>query len=880
MENFDNVYIEIIHHVSNFKYNSIMVSQNLLNFFRGDNLAANVWYNKYRCGEEQTPQDSFERYVEEFAKFEQPRLQLTKEQRKSVLPLLSTYGKERYGSNLLDADVERIQQYYEDKNLLGLRGIIPGGSLLQGIGQHHLYSSLSNCLVLGTVHDSYSGISLKSEELVQTCKRRMGNGLNLSTIRPNGAKIHNQATFSSGVVPVADRFSHLTKEVAQFGRRGACMLNIDINHPDSLEFAEHKQNLSNLTGVNISVILDDEFMDAVDRGDDSYLQRFPIDLDVTQIDHTELEYGKLVCVGENQYVKRVNPVDVWGKIIEFAWRTGEPGLLFKNNWRRWGTDWAYIQFRPISTNPCSEIPMQAYDSCRLMSINLFGCMYRDKNNRYKFNLERLYELAYEQQTLMDVVVDMDSAYIDNIINRIENDATEPDYLKERELRIWKLIKNEGIKGRRTGSGFTGLGDVLMLLGYGYNNKKETMEFLERVFQTKMRAELDATIDMAKLYGTFEGFDFELERSQNNEMFQHLMKTFPMHMWHMEQYGRRNVSWSTAAPTGTLSILAQCSSGIEPMFEPFSFRRVKCTKPTDRVDFIDPADGQKFTVYKSYHFNFMNWVSETYNIPIATVYEMEKHELEKFLAGSPFEGNSANEIDWKSRVDIQSLVQKYTTHAISSTVNLPNDAEMETVSNIYRAASRAGLKGITVFRDGCRAGVYDTGKVSKPEEEMILTERPDSLDAKVFDMMYRNKPYSIVFGMNGSKPYEIFITQTSHDFGPSGTIIREMVNKTKQYAHYNEDGVRFVLNTNEDDELKDTSLYLSMLMRYNVPMTTIVSTLNKTEPVAGTFTHRLVKILSTFIENGTDTGAKCPECGDTIIFENGCYICKSCGHTKC
>ena len=869
-----------------------MISQELIDYFSGDLLAANVWYNKYRAEGENLPSDSEQRYANELVGIYYDRL---KTLNPDVFENLSAFGKLYYTEAKSLSKDELRDKIKQDVNL---KHIVPGGSLLQGLGQLNLYSSLSNCLVLGVVHDSYAGISDMSEKLVQTCKRRMGNGMNLSGIRPNGSTIHNQATWSSGVVPYAERFSHLTKEVAQFGRRGACMLNIDINHPDSLEFAESKQDLTRLTGVNISVIFDTEFMEAVFKyRKDSYLQRFPIDADITNLNHEDFEYNKLTKIEssehENMYVKRINPIEAWNKIIEFAWKTGEPGLLFKCNWRDYGVDYCYDRYRPVSTNPCSEIPMQANDSCRLMSLNLYSLIEPDElGTGLKFNFEKLYTLAYMQQTYMDVIVDLDIEYINNILNKIKSDKTEPEKLKQREIDIWEDIQKEAKCGRRTGSGFTGLGDVLMALNYGYNDNPETLEFIEAVFKTKMRAELDATIDMSVLFGSFEGFDWDLEQKASDSntyvkktMFKNLLETFPEQMERMKKFGRRNVSWSTAAPTGSLSILTQTTSGVEPMFEPFSFRRVKCTKPTDRVDFIDPADGQKFTVYKSFHFRFIMWISQQTGLSVSEVYNLSKDELENYLIDSPFYGNSANEIDWESRIKIQAIIQKYTTHAISSTVNLPNEAHQIVVSRIYNSAWQAGLKGITVFRDGCRAGIFDTGKVKASPDKFNYSKafkRPKTIPAYFHEIQTiencEKKSYYVFVGTVDSKPYEIFILDASpkvgYNFPSKGNITK--VSKGEYQFEYGNN--KFKVNTEKTH--KEISLYLSMLLRHGTPLEYIIKVIDKTNPISGSFKHKLIKILSGYIPNNTNSGVKCPDCGDNLVYENGCTICKSCGHTKC
>lgn len=870
-----------------------MVNPKTLDFFKGDEIAASVWTSKYKFGDEETPKDSFKRYVREFAATEKRRLEDI-ENLEQKLENLSEYGKSVYGKYLTQnpSETELQYEFLEDVNF---NRILLGGSLMQGVGQHHLFSSLSNCLVLGNVHDSYGGISLKTEELAQTMKRRMGAGLNISELRPNGADIHNQATWSSGPILFADRFSYITKEIAQYGRRGALMLNIHINHPDSIAFARHKQDLRNLTGANISVIFDDEFMQAVKRGDTTYFQRYPIDLDVSNFDPKDFELNKMVEIEGTHapqcFVKLINPVEEWKNIIQFAWNTGEPGLLFRNAWREMSTDFVYEQYRPVSTNPCSELPMQTYDTCRLCSVNLLS-LFDSKSNSLVSDSE-IYQIFYNQQRLMDVIVDLDTEYIDRIINKIYTDQTEPDELKTRELAVWFKIKNEALTGRRTGSGFTALGDLFAMMNLQYGSE-ESLKLAEKIFSLKMRAELDATIDLAVLYGAFQGFNPNLEYPNGvgaNKMFQALMREYPTEIARMLKFGRRNVSWSTAAPTGSLSMMAQTTSGIEPIFKVFTYRRIKCTKDTDRVDFIDPADGQKFTVYKNIHPQFAFWIERNFNIPVHDTYnKLSEEELQNYFEKSPWFGSESGDINWLRRVELQSLIQRYTTAAISSTVNLPNDVDVSEVSKIYQAAYDSDLKGICVYRDGCRAGVFQTEASSNKTEskEFIQTrapKRPKRLKAKRYVFTAKGQQNIVYIGLLDSKPFEIFVCEMDLGLAHTPEIEGELIKVGKEHYDFEYKLDDKIINEpdigrRQINEHYKVSLLISMALRHGTPLEFVIKTINKTQPLYGTFTKRLIKILSTFVENGTSAGVKCTECGDDYVFENGCYICKSCGNTKC
>lgn len=1217
-------------------------NEQTLKFFKGDELATTVWLKKYKFGNEQTPEDSKKRHLNEIAEVEMRRLNgisLYQE----VVDNLSEYGKLRYQTLCINrGNKEEVIKYLGQ--WIGLDKILLGGSMMQGIGNHNFYSSLSNCFVLGRPYDSYAGIAKLTDEMAQVMKRRGGAGIDLSSIRPNQATVHNQSGFSSGPVLFANRYSNITLEVAQYGRRGALMLSIHINHPDSIAFAEEKQDLTKLTGCNSSIIFSDEFMQAVESNSD-YLQRFPVDIPAEnfKIELSEIEYDTTIpcryfdgSVMQSGYVRKINAKKTWEKITEFARNTAEPGIIFEENWYQGGTDSVYDEYKPVTTNPCfagdtpvltnngyfeiqnlvgkkvnvwngkqwsevepqitnhnqemlkitlsdgstfrctkyhnwpvwkgysrngyeqmtqaqylsvgdklskfnlpiiegntdietptmythgfycgdgtanranirlygekielaeymdgylsygsegqqnnikyidfkttekelsktfvpdcsytiksrldwlsglidsdgcvdnqegggscqigstdrkflenvklmlttvgvhsrinlvrnegfkelpdqkggltscycksgyrllinaanvqkliklglethrvdftwvnpnvrdasrfitikniekdgvdenvycftepfehkaifngfligqcSEIPMQPYDSCRLMSVNLYSLVKNPFTENSTFDFDQAYMIFYEQMTTCDIVVDLEANYIKRIIEKIQK-GKDPEELKQREISLWQKILDSGQKGRRCGCGFTALGDCLAALGLKYDTSDDTINFIKKLFMTKLEAEFDATTDMSILYGCFDGWsndkeydlyhddtmsddDFELEGK--TKFFQMLYESFPEKVKKMCKFGRRNVSWSTAAPTGSLSILSQTTSGIEPLFSPFYMRRKKCIDDSERVDYIDPADGQKFTMFPVFHPKFKYWIENfsEWSSFVNDASELTEQEVNTIFEKSPWYGCCANDINWDDRVKIQSLVQTYTTHAISSTINLPNDISPIIVKEIYTASWKYGLKGNTIYRDGSRGGVLintSSQPISDNEfEETRAPKRPIRLPAVYHTIRAKRKVYSVIIGFFAGKPYEVFIASGIDNLpenldDATDHIDGELVKEGKDW--YNFESETFILKEIPDveSEEKMLSLMISMALRHRTPLKFVIKTLDKTKPIAGSFTHRLIKILSKYVPDGEDSGQKCPDCGGVLIFENGCVHCRDCGWSRC
>ena len=1032
----------------------------VLEYFQGDELATSVWNNKYKISGEITPFDMHKRHVKELVEKEIQRLSKLFVSHNNYMNL-SEYGKKRYDKYYTDNNVTLNRELIEKEvwdNLteqVNFQKVVLGGSPMQGIGNHKLYSSLSNCFVVGRPYDSYSGINRKEDEIAQLMKRRGGAGIDLSSIRPNGASVHNQASTSSGVVPFAEGYSSKTKQVAQYGRRGALMISLCMQHPDSLEFILSKQDLTKITGANISVIIPDDFMQAVEN-DEDYILRFPVDSNLNELvarniaEINELPYGQLEEIGSGLYVKRIKAREHWETLIECAHKTAEPGILFSGNWEKGGTDWVYEKYRPIGTNPCftgdmllmtedgeelfsdlsrkcevdgkergnfnlslinnhnqivpgrvwqtgikhiitlfldngvrirctpnhvfiadgeeckatnclhkyflsydgneyqvieiqdkgehevvydfelggktkendfchwgyvnsvvasncSEIPMAPYDACRLLSRNMYTLV---KN---PFTLkptlldeDELYKAFYEQLIIADLLVDLELDYINRIIVKI-NSGNDPEDLKQSEINIWEKVKEVAMQGRRCGAGFTGLGDMFAALGLPYFSPK----LAEHVFKIKMKAELDATIDMAIQFGKFDGFDAELEKTSIYNI-NVISKEFPEQYERMLKFGRRNVSWATAAPVGSGSLMVQTTSGIEPVFKIYSKRRKKCIVPSDRVDIID-SDGQAFSEYFVMHPKFITWYATqewAKNPELSTgvwgniegsIIDCKKYlenisesELQEIVEKSPWFNSEAGDLKWNQRVEMQSIVQKYTTHAISSTINLDTDCEVSLIGDIYMDSWKSGLKGNTVYRDGSRMGIIVSAKNEIKDdlsdfEPNYAPKRPKILHAHYHTLKYRNKTYSVIIGFYKLRPYEVFIISGVNNIPEvfdefDDYIEGEIVKDFKDWYNFESETFTVREITDVEGEEKMVSLMLSGLLRHRTPMEYVIKILEKTKPIAGSFTHRLSKILSRYVDYDEnlqiDNHEKCPECGGNIKHDNGCIICPECGWSKC
>ena len=832
-------------------------------YFGGDELAASTWMNKYamknREGgfEELTPEAMHRRMAREFARVEKhfDERSLTPAERKE----LSAYGQER--KQLTE---ERIFKYFEH-----FGEVIPQGSVMSSLGNPYIIASLSNCIVLPEVFDSYGGIFYADQQLAQLFKRRCGVGIDISTLRPAGMPVSNAAGSTTGAVSFMERFSNTTREVAQNGRRGALMVTIDIAHPDVEDFITIKQDLSKVTGANISVRLSDEFMRAVEV-DGDFTLRWPID------------------AAKPQLQKTVKAKKLWETIIKSAHNTAEPGLIFWDRQHYYSTSSVYPGFKNTSTNPCSEIAMQGGDSCRLIALNLFNFVSNPFTDKAAFDFKRFYETTYEAQRLMDDLVELELEAIDRILNKIASDP-EPAAIKAVERETWELLRQAGASGRRTGLGFTALGDALAALHIKFDSEK-ALDVVAQIMETKCRGEFDSSIDMAIERGKFNAFDPAIE--ETSDFVQMLKKEMTAVYERMMKNGRRNISLSTVAPTGTLSMLAQSSSGIEPVFM-LSYKRRRKVNVLDKnakVDFVDDMGDswQEFTVY---HHRLKTWMEVT---------------GEQDLSKSPYYGSTAAEIDWVNRIALQAVVQKYTTHSISSTINLAADTLLDKVGGIYMEAWKRGLKGITVYRDGSRSGVLVAADNKEKEREnktatVVLEtappKRPPVFEADVIRFMNHNEKWIAVIGILNNKPYEIFTGKVDDSFIIPNWVEKGWVLKNKTETGKKRYDFQFLdkagykvtlegLSRSFDKEYWNYAKLISGILRHGMPLphvVNIVSNLNLYNDTINTWKNGVERALKKFIPNGTSAvDHKCAECGDPdgLIYEEGCLKCKSCGSAKC
>lgn len=830
-----------------------------LTYFNGDELAANTWISKYAMknpkGEliELTPDDMHRRMAKEFGRIEkqyQDRTYLN-----GSFKYLSEYGQARQA-----LDAEKIFQLFKD-----FKYVIPQGSVMSSLGNPYIIASLSNCIVLPEIFDSYGGIFYTDQQMAQLFKRRCGVGIDISTLRPAGRHVSNAAGTTSGAVSFMERFSNTTREVAQNGRRGALMITLDIAHPDIEQFITIKQDLKKVTGANISIRVSDEFMQAVKAGTDFNL-RWPVDSKKPSV------------------MKSVDARELWNKIITCAHNTAEPGIIFWDKQHYYSTSSLYPGFKNVSTNPCSEIAMQGGDSCRLMALNLVNFVDEPFTEKASFNYAKFSEVTYEAQRLMDNLVDLELEAIERILTKVDKDA-EPDYIKEVEVRTWKLLYETGKKGRRTGLGFTALADAMAALGIKFDSQEAILE-VEKMMKAKCEAEFNCSIDLALERGKFADFNPKIE--VKSEFVKMMQKEMPAVCERMMKFGRRNISISTVAPTGSISILAQTSSGIEPVFL-LSYKRRKKVNPSDKnahVDFVDNLGDswQEFTIY---HHKLKEWM---------------KASGQKDIDKSPYFGSTANEIDWKKRVHLQGVVQKYTTHSISSTINLPAEASIEKVGEIYSEAWENGLKGITVYRDGSRAGVLVADEKSKKKDALEIRDtnapkRLNIMEASIMRFMNHNEKWIAFIGVLNNRPYEVFTGKAEDAFDfpgwvNSGWIIK---NKTPQgksrydFQYLDKDGYKITiegLSRSFNKEYWNYAKLISGVLRHGMPLVNVIDlieNLHLYNDNINTWKTGVERALKQFIPDGTRAKDKvCPGCGDKdgLIYEEGCLKCKSCGHSKC
>jgi len=832
------------------------VLEQSLEYFNNDELAATTWINKYCLKDkhgnylEKSPDEMHLRMAKEFGRVEDKYAST-----ETVSEHLSDYGKNRK-----PLDETKIYQLFKD-----FKYVIPQGSVMFGLGNDQVIASLSNCIVVPSVLDSYGGVCHTDEQLAQLFKRRCGVGVDLSELRPKDALVSNAAGSTTGAVSFMNRFSNTTREVAQNGRRGALMLTMDVKHPDIEDFITIKQDLTKITGANISIRLSDEFMQAV-VNDTKFTLQWPIESK------------------DPEYTKEIDAKDLWDKIITCAHNTAEPGLIFWDRQHHYSTSSVYPEFKNSSTNPCSEIAMQGGDSCRLIAVNLFGFVEAPFTKNAKFNFKKFYEVVYETQRLMDDLVDLELEAVERILAKINADP-EPEAIKRTEKDLWNLLAETGKKGRRTGLGFTALADAIAALGIKFDTD-DALAVVNDIMKTKMTAEFDSSIDMAITRGQFEVFNRNIE--DTSEFVQMMAKEFPEMYERMMEHGRRNISISTVAPTGSLSMLAQVSSGIEPVFLLSYLRRrkVNTNDENSKVDFVDEL-GDGFEEFTVYHKKYETWMNTTGKSDVAE---------------SPYAGATAPEIDWKKRVEMQALVQKYTTHSISSTINLASDVTVDSVGDIYVDSWQKGLKGITVYRDGSRSGILVSTDQKTKEQTITSTEtltakRPDRIEAEIVRFHNDSEKWLAVIGLVDGRPYEIFTGQMKDAFNLPQWVEKGWVTKNRNddgssrydFQYIDSEGYKITiegLSRSFDKEFWNYAKLISGVLRHGMPIpyvVDLVQNLNLYDDHINTWKNGVARALKRFVPEGTEAlDKKCPNCNDPdgLIFEEGCLKCKSCGDSKC
>ncbi|MBC9795545.1 adenosylcobalamin-dependent ribonucleoside-diphosphate reductase [Sinomicrobium weinanense] len=829
-----------------------------LKYFKGDDLAARVWVNKYALKDsdgniyEGTPDDMHRRIAKEIARVEK-----------------------KYPNPMSEDEVfELIRDF---------KYIVPQGSPMAGIGNPYQIASLSNCFVIGNdgVSDSYGGIMKTDQEQVQLMKRRGGVGHDLSHIRPKGSPVKNSALTSTGIVPFMERFSNSTREVAQDGRRGALMLSISINHPDSEDFIDAKMEQGKVTGANVSVRIDDDFMRSVASGD-PYVQKYPIQSE------------------DPKYTREIDAGKLWGKIVHNAWQSAEPGILFWDTISRESVPDCYadLGYKTVSTNPCGEIPLCPYDSCRLLAINLFSYVKDPFTDKASFDFELFKKHVAYAQRIMDDIIDLELEKIDAILAKIEADP-ESDEVKHVEKNLWLNIRKKAHEGRRTGIGITAEGDMLAGLGYRYGTEKAN-EFSVTVHKTIALEAYRASVHTAKERGPFAIFD--AEREKDNPFILRLREADEKLYYEMLEFGRRNIALLTIAPTGTTSLMTQTTSGIEPVFLPVYKRRRK-VNPNDkdvRVDFVDEV-GDSWEEYMVFHHRFKQWM-EVNGIDADKNYSQT--ELDELIKRSPYYKATSNDVDWLSKVHLQGSVQQWVDHSISVTINLPNNVSEELVGQLYLEAWKAGCKGVTVYRDGSRSGVLissDETKGEKEEEEnrsSFPTKRPQVLETDVVRFQNNKEKWIAFIGLIDGKPYEIFTGLADDE---DGILLPRWVEHGRIIKNRNEDGTsrydfqyknkRGYKTTIEglshkfNPEFWNYAKLISSTLRHEMPIDRVVNLINSLQldnESINTWKNGVARALKRYVPDGTEAkGQKCSNCNSPdLMYQEGCLTCKNCGSSKC
>lgn len=836
--------------------------QATLAYFDGDELAARVWVNKYAMKDsfgniyEKSPADMHHRLAGEMARIER-----------------------KYPNPVPEEEIFSLLDHF--------RYIIPAGSPMTGIGNNYQVASLSNCFVIGIDGDadSYGAIMKEDEEQVQLMKRRGGVGHDLSRIRPKGSPVNNSALTSTGLVPFMERFSNSTREVAQDGRRGALMLSVSIKHPDAEAFIDAKMTEGKVTGANVSVRIDDDFMRCATEGR-PYRQQYPVDAPEDE------------CLTS----KEIDAQKLWKKIVHNAWKSAEPGVLFWDTITRESIPDCYadLGFKTVSTNPCGEIPLCPYDSCRLLAVNLYGYVDDPFTPQASFNFERFRQHVRLAQRFMDDIIDLEEEKIDLILKKIDSDP-QSEEVKHTERRLWEKIKRKTGQGRRTGLGITAEGDMLAALGLRYGTQEAT-DFAVKVQKTLALTAYAASVEMAKERGAFEIYDAQREAA--NPFVLRIKEADEALYADMVKYGRRNIACLTIAPTGTTSLMTQTTSGIEPVFMPVYKRRRKVNPndPEVRIDFVDES-GDAFEEYIVYHHHFLTWMRAN---GIDTERRYTQEEIDELVARSPYYLATANDVDWLMKVKMQGEIQKWVDHSISVTVNLPNAVDEALVDRLYVEAWKSGCKGCTIYRDGSRAGVMVSVKKKKEDKgaklqtlSPVVERRPEVLECDVVRFQNNKEKWVAFVGLLDGRPYEIF---TGLQDDEEGIVLPKTVTKGRIVKHVNaEDGTKRYdfqfenkrgykttvegLSEKFNKEYWNYAKLISGVLRYRMPLENVIKLVDSLQLESeniNTWKVGVARALKKYITDGTEAkGLKCPNCGhEALVYQEGCLICKHCGSSRC
>lgn len=836
--------------------------QATLAYFDGDELAARVWVNKYAMKDsfgniyEKSPADMHHRLAAEMARIER-----------------------KYPNPVPEEEIFSVLDHF--------RFIIPAGSPMTGIGNNYQVASLSNCFVIGIDGDadSYGAIMKEDEEQVQLMKRRGGVGHDLSRIRPKGSPVNNSALTSTGLVPFMERFSNSTREVAQDGRRGALMLSVSIKHPDAEAFIDAKMTEGKVTGANVSVRIDDDFMRCATEGR-PYRQQYPVDAPEDE------------CLTS----KEIDAQKLWKKIVHNAWKSAEPGVLFWDTITRESIPDCYadLGFKTVSTNPCGEIPLCPYDSCRLLAVNLYGYVDDPFTLQASFNFQRFRQHVRLAQRFMDDIIDLEEEKIDLILKKIDSDP-QSEEVKHTERRLWEKIKRKTGQGRRTGLGITAEGDMLAALGLRYGTQEAT-DFAVKVQKTLALTAYAASVEMAKERGAFEIYDAQREAA--NPFVLRIKEADEALYADMVKYGRRNIACLTIAPTGTTSLMTQTTSGIEPVFMPVYKRRRKVNPndPEVRIDFVDES-GDAFEEYIVYHHHFLTWMRAN---GIDTERRYTQEEIDELVARSPYYLATANDVDWLMKVKMQGEIQKWVDHSISVTVNLPNAVDEALVDRLYVEAWKSGCKGCTIYRDGSRAGVMVSVKKKKEDKgaklqtlSPVVERRPEVLECDVVRFQNNKEKWVAFVGLLDGRPYEIF---TGLQDDEEGIVLPKTVTKGRIVKHVNaEDGTKRYdfqfenkrgykttvegLSEKFNKEYWNYAKLISGVLRYRMPLENVIKLVDSLQLESeniNTWKVGVARALKKYITDGTEAkGLKCPNCGhEALVYQEGCLICKHCGSSRC